>query len=54
MAEESAFVGLFQVCQIKDWPRGDFIWVISVCIVSVVVTAFDSESGRRGSNPEWG
>ena len=27
---------------------------ISVCSGSVVVTAYDSESGRPGSNPEWG
>ena len=25
-----------------------------VCSGSVVVTAYDFESGRRGSNPEWG
>ena len=25
-----------------------------VCSCSVVVTAHDSESGRPGSNPEWG
>ena len=25
-----------------------------ICIGSVVVTAYDSESGRPGSNPEWG
>ena len=25
-----------------------------VCSGSVVVTAYDSESGRPGSNPEWG
>ena len=25
-----------------------------VCSGSVVVTAHDSESGRPGSNPEWG
>ena len=27
---------------------------INVCSGSVVVTAYDSESGRPGSNPEWG
>ena len=27
---------------------------ISVCSGSVVVNAYDSESGRPGSNPEWG
>ena len=26
---------------------------IIVCSGSVVVTAYDSESGRLGSNPEW-
>ena len=26
----------------------------TVCSGSVVVTAYDSESGRTGSNPEWG
>ena len=26
----------------------------SVCSGSVVVTAYDSESGRPGANPEWG
>ena len=26
----------------------------AVCSGSVVVTAYDSESGRPGSNPEWG
>ena len=25
-----------------------------ICIGSVVVTAYDFESGRPGSNPEWG
>ena len=25
-----------------------------MCSGSVVVTAYDSESGRPGSNPEWG
>jgi len=25
-----------------------------ICSGSVVVTAYDSESGRPGSNPEWG
>ena len=25
-----------------------------MCIGSVVVTAYDFESGRPGSNPEWG
>ena len=29
-------------------------WHKSVCRGSVVVTAHDSESGRLGSNPEWG
>ena len=28
--------------------------IITVCSGSVVVTAYDSESGRPGSNPEWG
>ena len=28
--------------------------VVSVCSGSVVVTAYDSESDRPGSNPEWG
>ena len=28
-------------------------WYI-VCSGSVVVTAYDSESGRPGSSPEWG
>ena len=27
---------------------------ILVCSVSVVVTAYDFESGRLGSSPEWG
>ena len=27
---------------------------VYVCSGSVVVTAYDSESGRPGSNPEWG
>ena len=34
-----------------------FIWHgkrTAVCSGSVVVTAYDSESGRPGSNPEWG
>ena len=26
----------------------------AVCSGSVVVTAYDFESGRPGSNPEWG
>ena len=26
----------------------------TVCSGSVVVTAYDFESGRPGSNPEWG
>ena len=26
----------------------------NLCSGSVVVTAYDSESGRPGSNPEWG
>ena len=30
------------------------IYIIIVCSGSVVVTAYDSESGRPGSNPEWG
>ena len=30
------------------------LWFVSVCSGSVVVTAYDSESGRPGSNPEWG
>ena len=30
------------------------ILIIFVCSGSVVVTAFDFESGRPGSNPEWG
>ena len=29
-------------------------FICNVCSGSVVVTAFDSESGRPGSNPEWG
>ena len=29
-------------------------WRLDVCSGSVVVTAYDSESGRMGSNPEWG
>ena len=28
--------------------------VVTVCSGSVVVTAYDFESGRPGSNPEWG
>ena len=28
--------------------------IVSVCSGSVVVTAYDSESGNPGSNPEWG
>ena len=28
--------------------------VVCVCSGSVVVTAYDFESGRPGSNPEWG
>ena len=28
--------------------------VVYVCSGSVVVTAYDFESGRLGSNPEWG
>ena len=28
--------------------------IILVCSGSVVVTAYDFESGRPGSNPEWG
>ena len=27
---------------------------VYVCSGSVVVTAYDFESGRPGSNPEWG
>ena len=27
---------------------------VYVCSGSVVVTAYDSESGHPGSNPEWG
>ena len=27
---------------------------MTVCSGSVVVTAYDSESGRPGSDPEWG
>ena len=29
-------------------------YITDVCSGSVVVTAYDSESGRPGSNPEWG
>ena len=40
----------------KGCKFGDDPWVsnISVCSGSVVVTAYDFESGRPGSNPEWG
>ena len=31
-----------------------YILLISLCSGSVVVTAYDFESGRPGSNPEWG
>ena len=29
-------------------------YMCALCSDSVVVTAYDSESGRPGSNPEWG
>ena len=29
-------------------------YIVVVCSGSVVVTAYDFESGRPGSNPEWG
>ena len=28
--------------------------IVTMCSGSVVVTAYDFESGRPGSNPEWG
>ena len=36
-----------------SWDQHATICLI-VCSGSVVVTAHDSESGRPGSNPEWG
>ena len=30
------------------------LFIYTVCSGSVVVTAYDSESGSLGSNPEWG
>ena len=40
----------------NPWTAKDFWTLITdyVCSGSVVVTAYDSESGRPGSNPEWG
>ena len=44
------------MCQ-EPWQNIGSSYVCSgsvVCSGSAVVTAYDSESGRPGSNPEWG
>ena len=42
---------------IENWkiPIHTRVWIhYHVCSGSVVATAYDSESGRPGSSPEWG
>ena len=42
------------VGEFDPWFNNDFLFISSVCSGSVVVTAYDFESGCPGSNPEWG
>ena len=52
------FLAFFHLKQYIDFPTHDnshtLDLLITLCSDSVVVTAYDSESGHPGLNPEWG
>ena len=45
---------LFQSEILLTYKIHNNVWCAEVCSGSVVVTAYEFESGRPGSNPEWG
>ena len=54
LGEKSQSMMFRVVGEFDPWLNNDFLFISSVCSGSVVVTAYDFESGRPGSNPEWG